>query len=104
MSDRRMTAAATTGPAHGPRPASSMPQMDEWPERIAAVSKAKWGGMGSPGHVRSEDDRGGDNRAGPRAPAGFIDAADGRMAGADCGVFQSEMGGHGQPWPCPIGG
>ena len=36
----RITAAATTGPAQGPRPASSMPQTG----RGAAISKLKSGG------------------------------------------------------------
>jgi hypothetical protein len=37
------TAAATTGPAHGPRPASSMPHTSRVPFRIAASSIVKSG-------------------------------------------------------------
>ncbi len=37
------TAAATTGPAHGPRPASSMPQTRSMPCRIASSSMVKSG-------------------------------------------------------------
>ena len=39
----RMTAAATTGPAQGPRPASSMPQTVLSPRFIAPRSNEKFG-------------------------------------------------------------
>ena len=39
----RITAAATTGPAQGPRPASSMPQTGARPRDTASCSNRKWG-------------------------------------------------------------
>src|SRR5262249_58522329 len=63
----RITAAATTGPASGPRPASSQPATGTMPRLIAARSRAKVGRTGgSPKGNRGSADEAAHSR--PRAP------------------------------------
>src|SRR5262249_55949901 len=69
-SGSRITAAATTGPASGPRPASSQPATGKTPRFIAARSRRKLGRSGaSPS-----------GRRGDFAAAGFFG---GRLIGGD---------------------